>query len=163
MYCWPKMYKITGARFIVASKNCSTKPLSDVISKVLKMTFNYVESFHRISNMLWNWVLKNSFLIVTKLNLKYIKKKSKSISTFDFTTLYMTKPQKVVEDTSQDKLWGHLISHNKMLFYHWKPSVQIIDWHSYGHRQSSIMGKPLFYIYWNLNLFSKFHGTSKID
>ena len=34
-------------RFIVASKNCSTKPLFDVISKVSKMIFNNVESFHR--------------------------------------------------------------------------------------------------------------------
>ena len=37
MYWLPKMHK---------TKNCSTKPLSDVISKVFKMIFNHVESFH---------------------------------------------------------------------------------------------------------------------
>ena len=44
----PKVYKTTiEARFIVASKNCSSKPPSDVISKIFKMIFNNVESFHR--------------------------------------------------------------------------------------------------------------------
>ena len=37
----------TGARFTVASKNCSTKPLSNVIFKVFKIIFNHVERFHR--------------------------------------------------------------------------------------------------------------------
>ena len=41
-----KMYKTpTGARFIVTSKNCSTEPMSYVISKVFKMIFDHVESF----------------------------------------------------------------------------------------------------------------------
>ena len=31
----------------VDSKNCSTKCLSDMISKVFEMTFKHVESFHR--------------------------------------------------------------------------------------------------------------------
>ena len=44
--------------------------------------------------------------------------------------------------------WYHLISHHKMLFYNWKPSVQIRDWHSYGHRPSSILGKPLSAVFW---------------
>ena len=44
----PKVYKTPiEARFIVASKNCSSKPPSDVISKIFKMIFNNVESFHR--------------------------------------------------------------------------------------------------------------------
>ena len=30
-----------------------------------------------------------------------------------------------------------------MLFYHRRPSVTTKDWHSYGHRPSSILGKPL--------------------
>ena len=46
-YWLPKIHKAPiGARFIVALKNCSTKPLSDVISKVFKMIFNHIESFH---------------------------------------------------------------------------------------------------------------------
>ena len=47
MYCLPKMYKTPiGPRFIVASKSCSTKPLSSTISKIFEMIFNTVESFH---------------------------------------------------------------------------------------------------------------------
>ena len=50
MYWLPKMHKTPiGGRFIVALKDCSTKPLSGVISKVFKMIFNHVESFHRKS------------------------------------------------------------------------------------------------------------------
>ena len=46
MYWLPKMHKAPiGARFIVASKNCSNKLLSDVIFTVFKMIFNHVESF----------------------------------------------------------------------------------------------------------------------
>ena len=38
MYWMPKKHKTpTGARFIVASSNCSTKPLSKVISSVFKL------------------------------------------------------------------------------------------------------------------------------
>ena len=47
MYLLPKMHKTpVTAKLIVASKNFSTKPLSDVISKVFKIIFNHVESFH---------------------------------------------------------------------------------------------------------------------
>ena len=58
MYWLPKMYKIPiGARFIVTSKNCSTKPLFDVISKVSKMIFNHVETFHR-KRLFYTWFKK---------------------------------------------------------------------------------------------------------
>ena len=60
-------------------------------------------------------------------------------------------------------------SHQKMLFYHWKPSVRIRDWHSYGN--SSILGKPLSIVFkskYFQELISKgspcaftFHGTSR--
>ena len=51
MYWLPKMQKAPiGARFIVALKNCCTKPLYDVISKVFKMIFNHVVIFDRRSS-----------------------------------------------------------------------------------------------------------------
>ena len=38
MYWLPKIHKKSiDTRFIVASKNCSTKPLSDTISKIFKL------------------------------------------------------------------------------------------------------------------------------
>ena len=70
-------------RFIVASKTCSVKSLSEVISKVFTMIFTHVESFHR--KLFFDtcfkkfWVVENSFPIVTKLNKTNIKKKPGSI------------------------------------------------------------------------------------
>ena len=40
---------IGAARFIIASKNCITKPLPDVISKLFKFLFKHVENFQNKS------------------------------------------------------------------------------------------------------------------
>ena len=95
MYWLPKMHKTrVGARFIVASYYYSTNPLSDTIFKIFIMVFNTVESFHNksffYSGCTKFWVVQNSFPIGTKLNKVNIKKKAKSNSTFDFSTLYTT-------------------------------------------------------------------------
>ena len=50
MYWLPKIHKTsTGARFIVTSKICNTKPLPDTMSKILKIISNTVESLHNKS------------------------------------------------------------------------------------------------------------------
>ena len=50
MYWLPKLHKTPiGARCIIASKNCSTKPLSSVISKIFKILFRHAENFHKKS------------------------------------------------------------------------------------------------------------------
>ena len=47
IYWLPKLHKTpTGARSIIASKNCSTKPLSGEISKIFKILFKHAENFH---------------------------------------------------------------------------------------------------------------------
>ena len=98
-------------------------------------------------------------------------KKTKSISDFDFATLYATiLPNFIKILSSNQKLevpllfqiinlldikrlwkkmlhrtnfdWCYLIFNHKM-FYHWKPSIQTRDWHSHRHRPSSITVKPL--------------------
>ena len=81
IYWLPNMQKtFIGARFIVASKNSSTEPLPDTISKIFKMIFNAVESFHDKSLFYSGckkfWVVSNSFPIVTKLNKINVKKKT---------------------------------------------------------------------------------------
>ena len=71
-------------------------PKFDVISKVFKIIFSRVQSFHGKS--LFHtcfkglWVIKNSFPIVTKLSKINTNKKAKSILTIGFTTLYTTIP-----------------------------------------------------------------------
>ena len=95
MYWLPKMHKTpVGNRFIVASFYCSTNPPSDTISQIFIMVFNTVESFHNKSFFYSGckkfWVVQNYFPIGTKLNKINVKKKAKSISTFDFSTLHTT-------------------------------------------------------------------------
>ena len=95
MYWLPKMHKTpVGARFIGASYYCSTNPLSDTISKIFIMVFNTAESFHNKSLFYSGckkfWVVQNYFPIGTKLNKIKVKKKAKSTSTFDFSTLHTT-------------------------------------------------------------------------
>ena len=93
-------------------------------------------------------------------------RKNKSISTFDFTTLYTTLIKILSEVISfvfkrktqcrigfsnasvnwTSKGWGiqfHLISYHKMSFYHRKPSAQTTDWDTHWHRPSFVLGKPL--------------------
>ena len=97
MYWFPKMHKKpVGCRFIVASKDCSTKPLTKVISNVFKMIFDTVESFHNKS-LFYSclnkfWVVQNSFPVTEKLDKINNKNNAKSISTFDFSTLYTKIP-----------------------------------------------------------------------
>ena len=93
MYWMPKMhYSPSRARFIVASSKCSSKPLSQAVSKVFKLLFHQVQNFHAKSTFYKNynrfWVIENSSPIIDKLNNINTKKKAKDISTYDFSTLY---------------------------------------------------------------------------
>ena len=103
MYWIPKMHKNpVGARFIVASKTCSTKPLTEVISNVFKMLYKHVEGFnnksHFYSSFKKFWVVQNSFPIIKQLDSVNAKNNAKRISTFDFSTLYTTIPHCLLID-----------------------------------------------------------------
>ena len=97
MYWMPKMHKNpTGQRFIIASKFCSTKPLSKSISRVFSLIFTQIENFHTKAKFLSSynkfWVLKNVTPVTNILNEANRKRNAKSISTFDFSTLYTKIP-----------------------------------------------------------------------
>ena len=50
MHWFRKLHKTPDrAKFIIASKNRSTKPLSGIISKMFKILFKHVEHFHKKS------------------------------------------------------------------------------------------------------------------
>ena len=79
--------------YIVASSNCSNKSaLLKAVSKAFKFFFEQVKNFHDKSTFYSNykkfWVLNNSFPVIEKLTKINEKKNAKSISTFDFSTLY---------------------------------------------------------------------------
>ena len=97
MYWTPKMHKTpSGCRFIIASKHCSTKPLSKAVSSAFKLIFHQVERFHTKAKFLNNynkfWVLQNADPIISILNNINRKKRAKSIATYDFSTLYTKLP-----------------------------------------------------------------------
>ena len=97
MYWTPKMHKSPiGARFIVASKKCSTKLLSKSVSKAFKLIFNQVQSFydksHFYSSFKQFWVIENSKPVLDKIQKINLKSNAKNMSTFDFSTLYTKLP-----------------------------------------------------------------------
>ena len=98
-----------GTRFIAASKNCSAKLLSDVISKVFNMIFNCLKNFHK--RVYFGHALKISgcrywlpIAIKLKKKTKKTRKKPKSISTFDFTTLYTTIAHNLINKVLSEKI-----------------------------------------------------------
>ena len=103
MYWIPKLHKnLVGARFIIASKICSTKQVSKSVSNVFKLIFSQVENFHKNEKFLsqYNkfWVLQNSDPIIESLNHINKKKRAKSISPYDFSTLYTKLPHHELEE-----------------------------------------------------------------
>ena len=97
MYWMPKIHKNpVGFRFIVASANCSSKPLSKAISSIFKLIYNQTEHFHRQAKFLSNynkfWVLDNVTPITDIIKKVNSKSNAKTISTYDFSTLYTTLP-----------------------------------------------------------------------
>ena len=99
MYWLPKLHKNPiKSRFIIASKFCSTKPLSQAVSKIFGFIYKQVESFHTKAKFLSNynkfWVLQNVDPILEKLKTINRRNGAKSISTYDFSTLYTTLPHK---------------------------------------------------------------------
>ena len=89
----PKLHKLpSGKRFIVASKACSTKPLSTAVAKVFSLIFKQTRNFHRKSTFhsRYNkfWVVDKTQPVINKLNRVNGRNKARDISTFDFTILY---------------------------------------------------------------------------
>ena len=87
-------YTPSRARFIVASSSCSTKPISKLVSVIFKKIFHQIQSFHDKSYFYKNynkfWVIENSKPVLERLEKINKHQKAKSISTFDFSTLYTT-------------------------------------------------------------------------
>ena len=97
MYWIPKMHKTPiGHRFIIASKLCSTKQISKAVSNVFKLLFNQTQRYHSNAKYFKNfnifWVLQNVEPVLEKINEINRKRRAKSISTYDFSTLYTKIP-----------------------------------------------------------------------
>ena len=103
MYWIPKMHKTpVGERFIIASPNCSVKPLLKDATAILKLFQKQIESFHD-KNTLWLgvnnfWVIQNNKPVVERINKISSKKGALSVRTFDFSTLYTKIPHDLLKN-----------------------------------------------------------------
>ena len=85
-------------RFVAASAKCSTKPLSALLTKCLKL----VEKQHRIiGNRYFTnhginpfWIIGNSTAVHSTVAALNRKQNCKNIRTYDFSTLYTSIPHK---------------------------------------------------------------------
>ena len=103
MYLIPKLHKNPASfRFIIASKLCSTKKISRLVSHIFKTYFYQTENFHKNAKFLsiYNkfWVLQNSDLIIDSLNKINKKKRIKSITIYEFSILYTKLPHDKLVD-----------------------------------------------------------------
>ena len=97
MYWLPKMHKNPiKARFIVAAPKCSIKPLSKAITSIFKLLITQTESYNKklqfFSGVNTFWVISNNQPITNAINKLNNRQRAKSISTFDFSTLYTKIP-----------------------------------------------------------------------
>ena len=97
--CLPQFYwlptihkKPYGARFIAASKTCTTKPLSKLLTSGLKLITNH---FRQYCNGIFCrtgvncfWVIDNSQQVLSTLNKMIFFSTAKHLDSYDFTTLY---------------------------------------------------------------------------
>ena len=97
MYWIPKMHnKPISFHFIIASPVCSIKPLSKDITSIFKLLYGKVERYHTKIKV-WPgiktfWTIQNSCPVISSINKLNKRKAVKSMSTFDFLTLYTKIP-----------------------------------------------------------------------
>jgi hypothetical protein len=96
-YWLPKMHKHPiGKRFIIASKKCAVKQLSKYVTSAFKLFYNSINTYHEKTKFYTGintfWVIQNNEPVLN--NIEKINKRSsaRSISTFDFSTLYTKIP-----------------------------------------------------------------------
>ena len=97
MYWLPKMHKTPSkARFIVAAPICSIKQLSKAVTTAFKIFFKLIEKYNKISSFFSGvntfWVIQNNSPVINSVNQLNKRSAAKSITTFDFSTLYTKIP-----------------------------------------------------------------------
>ena len=113
MYWIPKIHKTpTKSRFIVAGVKCTVKPLAKSITTVLKKFYEQIENYNKVrhyySGVKTFWCVQNKDPILDSITSLNERKRAKSVSTFDFSTLYTKIPHdKLIEvlDSLIDFCW----------------------------------------------------------
>ena len=114
MYWIPKLYKnLYKQRYIADSAKCSTKPLSQILTRILTAVKEGLQKFcdtaYARSGVNQMWILKNSKELLENLKAQSLHSVN-SIKSFDFSTLYTTIPH--------DKLKSKLKAIINQCFFH---------------------------------------------
>ena len=85
-----------GFRFIIASPKCTLKPLTKDITALFKLFYSKVERYH-LKGKVWSgikkfWVILNNRPVINTIAKINKRNSAKSLSTFDFSTLYTKIP-----------------------------------------------------------------------
>ena len=106
IYWLPKLHKTPiKARYIIASQQCTVKKLSKEVTSIFKLAYNQIDRYNQKANVFSGiktfWVIQNSQPVLQALNQINSKKNAKTISSFDFSTLYTSIPHtKLLEELS---------------------------------------------------------------
>ena len=97
MHWIPKLHKSPiKARFIVASPKCSVKSLSKDVTSVFKLFYKQIEAYNLKSRYFSGvntfWVVQNNKPLAQSIDKLNKRNKARSITTFDFSTLYTKIP-----------------------------------------------------------------------
>ena len=102
MYWMPKLHKTPiKARFIIASPKSSIKPLAKAITSAFRLFYKQIESYNDKCRFFTGvntfWVVQSNKPVTVAINKLNTRNRAKSISTFDFSTLYTKLPHKKLE------------------------------------------------------------------
>ena len=97
IYWLPKMHKNPiKERIIIAAPKCSVKPLTKNITPVFKLLYNQIEKYDKVkafySGVKKFWCIQNTVPVKKAVEKLSARNCAKSITTFDFSTLYTNIP-----------------------------------------------------------------------
>jgi hypothetical protein len=93
LYNIPKMHKTPPKqRFIAASNMCTTKPISNIITKCLKLILaqhrKYCNTIYHRTKVNMMWIVDNNKDVLNTIDVLNDNKNAKNVNTYDFSTLY---------------------------------------------------------------------------
>ena len=106
IYWTPKLHKNpVKFRFIIASKQCTVKPLSKDISSIFSLFNKQIERYnkkaHYYSGIKSYWIIQNRDPVQETVLKSISRKSAKCVSSFDFSTLYTKIPHDKLLDVLQ--------------------------------------------------------------
>ena len=88
-------------RYISASSNCTTKPISEILTKTFKLIENTHRNicrlFYKENSVTPMWIIKNSTAVHERIASFNHLKTCKSIRTYYFSTVYTSIPLKTLK------------------------------------------------------------------